>query len=410
FYYAIAPVLTLGLVFNVPMLEMWGKFPDVRLLDAARRLPPELAWRAVVGLVGARLDIPGAWGYLAAMAIVNPDQAMMIGETTIAKEAVQRLLGHQAAHTLNPAWVEQVQRLVTAAVLVSRALADKDNPLTTDMVPAGLRALLADPITDPDQVAADLVRTLIQNVDALRVLVFQARHPLAANDLLDSAALAKLPVYNPHLHELLQASSDIGYLTVLHNDFGLARILGDARYTEAVPDEQHGMPLLALLREYPKANVVIAHLGVGKWTTLSVEHLRLIGDILRDPAYAHVNFDISWNEVARHLQATEEITDAFIDLVAEFPDRFIFGSDAVKPESAAQYFRHHHDLERIFVLIRERVGEDALAGVRYANLERLLATARERTDQWKFNELSSRLWDDYLDQLTAPRRQIVTDW
>src|SRR5205823_3424126 len=37
FYYGIASVLTLGLLFNQPMLQMWGKFPDVRLLDALRQ-------------------------------------------------------------------------------------------------------------------------------------------------------------------------------------------------------------------------------------------------------------------------------------------------------------------------------------------------------------------------------------
>jgi hypothetical protein len=68
FYYGIASVLTLGLLFKQPMLQMWGKFPDVRLLDAVRALPKELQWRAVVGVVGARMDVPGALGYLRTLA------------------------------------------------------------------------------------------------------------------------------------------------------------------------------------------------------------------------------------------------------------------------------------------------------------------------------------------------------
>ena len=164
---------------------------------------------------------------------------------------------------------------------------------------------------------------------------------------------------------------------MLHNDWGLARILADGRFGEEMPDERFGMPLLALLKQFPGAKVILAHLGVGKWTTLSVEHLQLIGRILDDPDYAHVSFDISWNEVARHLQATPEITDAFIELVRRHPTRIVFGSDAVKPESNPQYYRHAHDMEPIFRGSATRSGMDAFHNVRHDNLERLLAAARD---------------------------------
>ncbi|WP_343943499.1 hypothetical protein, partial [Pseudonocardia zijingensis] len=185
FYYAIANVLTLGLLFDQPMLQMWGKFPDVRLLDAVRALPAELRWRAVVGVVGARMDVPGALGYLRTLAMLNPDQAVLVGETTIAKEAVTDLLGDQAIHTINPAWANLVQRLVAAVGLLRTALRDGN------LDPARVRGLssdLAELITrdahaDPVGVAAGLVDVLVDNIGSIADLLGAAGHPRSGAEL-----------------------------------------------------------------------------------------------------------------------------------------------------------------------------------------------------------------------------------
>ena len=90
FYYLVNSVLNVALWAKTPMLQMWGVFSDVRLAYEVRDLAPELRWRAVVGSTGARMDIPGALAYLRLFTLLNPDVAGMIGETTIAKEAVTR--------------------------------------------------------------------------------------------------------------------------------------------------------------------------------------------------------------------------------------------------------------------------------------------------------------------------------
>ena len=320
FYYLVAAVQTLAQVFGVQMLQMWGKFPDVRLLDAIRALPDELRWRAVLGVVGARMDVPGALGYLRLMAILNPDLAELVGETTIAKEAVTDMLGPQAIRTINPEWVALVRRLVSALALL-RQMHDAGN------LPAiRLRALptvLFDAITgarrfSAETIAGGLVGALVDNIGPIAGLL-GSEHPMAAAELRGAATridAGTLPTHNPHLHELLQASAEIGYLVVLHNDFGLARVTGTGRFADVAPDERFGSPLLALLAEYGPlpnggmrrsrpAKIVLAHLGVGKFTNLTVEHLDLLDTILADPRYAHIDFDISWNEVTRQLLADE---------------------------------------------------------------------------------------------------------
>ena len=201
-----------------------------------------------------------------------------------------------------------------------------------------------------------------------------------------------------------------GHLIVIHNDFGLARILEDFRYGAERPDGRYGMPLLSLLREYPGAKVIWAHMGMGKFTEPTPAYIRLWNDILGDPGLAHVSTDISWNEVARHLRSSREITDAFVELARRFPDRIVYGTDAVKPESLAQLFRPAHDLDPVLERIRAEVGVQAWSNIRHANLERLLAAARRDVQQWAYVQLRSGLWDEVLAQVSPEHRRLIDRW
>ena len=405
FYYLVNSVLNVAFWTRTSMLQMWGVFSDVRLAHEVRDLPPALRWRAVVGSTGARMDIPGAQAFLRLFTILNPDVAGMIGETTIAKEAVTRLLGPQAIHTINPEWREQVDRLVTAAGVLRRAV-DGRRLAATDL-PAPLRAMVTG---GADRDATLLLPVLLAHVDAIRSLLGAVGHADAARSLRGAAKLRRIDVYNPHLRELLAGVQEQGHLIVIHNDFGLARILEDFRYGAERPDGRYGMPLLSLLRQYPGAKVILAHMGMGKFSSPTPEYLRLWGRVLSDPGLRHVSTDISWNEVARHLQATKAITDEFVDLVRRHPDRFVYGTDAVKPESLAQYFRQAHDFDPVFTRIRDEVGEEALANLRHATLERLLRDARRDVQQWAYVQLRSGLWDEILAEVTPEHRGVIDQW
>ena len=64
-------------------------------------------------------------------------------------------------------------------------------------------------------------------------------------------------------------------------------------------------------------------------------HAGTIEAILRDPAFSHVDFDISWSEVAKYLVATAESAGIAADLMNRYPDRFLFGTDEVALDSTA---------------------------------------------------------------------------
>ena len=263
---------------------------------------------------------------------------------------------------------------------------------------------------DAQQRALGLLPVLLEHVDVIKQVLKQAGHGDAAGLLLSAAEQQKLNVYNPYLEELLRASAEIGYVVVIHNDWGLARILENARFASAAPDERYGMPLLGLLAKYPNAKVSLAHLGVGKFTHLTVEHLRLIQQVLGDPRLRHVRFDISWDEVARHLMANAAVTDEFVELVRAHPDRLVTGSDAVKPESLGQYVRHSLHLEPLYRRIQDEVGEVAFANLRHANLERLIAQAQADVQQWAYAQYQAGWAWELLGELPEQVQQRIQEW
>jgi hypothetical protein len=51
----------------------------------------------------------------------------------------------------------------------------------------------------------------------------------------------------------------------------------------------------------------------------------------------HVNFDISWNEVAKYVVASPASMQAVADVINRYPDRFLFGTDEVAPSDKEKY-------------------------------------------------------------------------
>ena len=69
----------------------------------------------------------------------------------------------------------------------------------------------------------------------------------------------------------------------------------------------------ALLKRHPKTTIIWAHIGLGRIVhpvQVSAEaaertptQLEIVEAMLTDPAFSHVNFDISWDEVAKYAVA-----------------------------------------------------------------------------------------------------------
>jgi len=105
---------------------------------------------------------------------------------------------------------------------------------------------------------------------------------------------------------------------------------------------------------------------------------------LRDPGFSHVYFDISWDEVAKYIVASPESIQITAELMKQFPDRFLFGTDEVAPSNQESYLKTYHQYLPLWALLDQETSEK----VRKANYERLFDAARQKVRAWEANHLS----------------------
>jgi hypothetical protein len=108
-------------------------------------------------------------------------------------------------------------------------------------------------------------------------------------------------------------------------------------------------------------------------------HAANLAQILGDPAFSHVNFDISWDEVAKYIVASPEATRIAADLINRYPDRFLFGTDTVAPTSQQQYLAVYEQYRPLWNLL----SSDASEKVRKGNYQRIFDQARSRVRAWE---------------------------
>src|SRR6185503_13172872 len=107
---------------------------------------------------------------------------------------------------------------------------------------------------------------------------------------------------NPALDRILDFAAEAGLVVIIHNDIDMPFAKQDA---EPVYLNQ----MKALLKRHPKAAIIWAHIGLGRIVhpvQVSAEaaersptQLAIVETMVTDPAFSHVSFDISWDEVAK---------------------------------------------------------------------------------------------------------------
>ena len=90
-------------------------------------------------------------------------------------------------------------------------------------------------------------------------------------------------------------------------------------------------------------------------------------------------FDISWDEVAKYLVATPDSTKISADLINHYPDRFLFGTDEVAPDSQEKYLRVYVQYGPLWSLLDKQASEK----VRKGNYERIFDEARQKVRGWE---------------------------
>ena len=189
---------------------------------------------------------------------------------------------------------------------------------------------------------------------------------------------------NPAVDSILALAGQAGLVVVFHNDMDMPFA---KRGAEPVFLDQ----MKALLKRHPQATIIWAHMGLGRIVhpvqasasappnERNPNQAVIVEEILTDPALSHVYFDISWDEVAKYILSSPEVTKRSAAMINKYPDRFLFGSDVVAPTDTTQYYA----VFEMYKPLWAQLTPDASRKVRMGNYERLFDAARVKVRAWE---------------------------
>jgi len=189
---------------------------------------------------------------------------------------------------------------------------------------------------------------------------------------------------NPALDRILKFCGEVGLVVILHNDI-------DMPFAKPDTEPVYLIQMKELLRRHPNTTIIWAHTGLGRvvrptQTSASARtaerapgHIKILKSMLKDPTLRHVYFDISWDEVAKYVVATPESLQRSANLLNQYPDRFLFGTDTVAPKSKEAYY-HVFD---IYAPLWKKLTPEANKKVRKGNYVQLFDRARRKVRAWE---------------------------
>jgi hypothetical protein len=187
---------------------------------------------------------------------------------------------------------------------------------------------------------------------------------------------------NPALDRILDFCAEAGLVALIHNDIDMPFAKEDA--TPAYLSQ-----MLALLKRHPKTTIIWAHVGLGRIVhpvrasaeaaERSPSQFAIVEGIVGDPAFDHVSFDISWDEVAKYAVATPESIARVTTMLNRYPDRFLFGTDTVAPDGPEPYYA----VFDMWAPVWRGLTPEASLKVRKQNYERIFDRARLSVRAWE---------------------------
>ena len=181
---------------------------------------------------------------------------------------------------------------------------------------------------------------------------------------------------NPALDRILAFAEETGLVVLLHND-------ADMPFPKSGQEPYMLAQLKALFARHPEATIIWAHIGLGRVVRPLAEHAAMVEKICTDPDLAHVYLDISWDEVAKYATADPDSTARVADMINRYPERFLFGSDVVAPQSIDSVTAVYD----AYAPLWEALTAEARALVLRDNYQRLFDAARTRVRAWEKDNL-----------------------
>ncbi|HEY7305985.1 MAG TPA: amidohydrolase family protein [Bryobacteraceae bacterium] len=221
-----------------------------------------------------------------------------------------------------------------------------------------------------DMYAADHIRRVLQTFPG----VFTGIGEFSIHKEFVSAKIAGevASLQDPALDRILDFAGEVGLVVLIHNDM-------DVPFAKEGSQPAYLNQMKAVFKQHPNTTIIWAHTGMGRVVRPIKNHAANVEEILRDPTFGHVYFDISWDEVAKYIVASPEATRITADLINRYPDRFLFGTDEVAPRDWAMYSRVFYQYKPLWNLL----SAEASLKVRRGNYERIFDEGQRKVRSWE---------------------------
>jgi predicted TIM-barrel fold metal-dependent hydrolase len=176
---------------------------------------------------------------------------------------------------------------------------------------------------------------------------------------------------NPALDSIFSFCAETGLLAIIHNDI-------DKPFPKSYT-QNYLADLKDVFRRHPGASIIWAHVGLGRIVNPVDDQVTVIRDMCQDPTLSHVNFDISWDEVAKYITDSDSSLSATAELFNQFPDRFIFGTDNVASPDQATYLKPYYMYDPLWEVLTPVAREKIKKG----NYQRLFDAADVKVRAWE---------------------------
>jgi hypothetical protein len=214
-----------------------------------------------------------------------------------------------------------------------------------------------------DMYAADHIRRVLQTFPGVFTGIgeFSIHKEFVSSKIAGEVA----SLQDPALDRILDFAGEVGLVVLIHNDM-------DVPFAKEGSQPAYLEQIKAVFKRHPNTTIIWAHTGMGRVVRPIKNHAANIEEILKNPDFRHVNFDISWDEVAKYIVASPEATKITADLINRYPDRFLFGTDEVAPRDWSMYSRVYNHYKPLW----DSLTPEAALKVKRTNYERLFDSGR----------------------------------
>jgi hypothetical protein len=176
---------------------------------------------------------------------------------------------------------------------------------------------------------------------------------------------------DPALDRIFEFCAETGLLVLIHNDIDNPFPKpGKPNYLNGFQD---------LVKRHPNTTVIWAHLGLGRIIKPIEDMGNLFLEMLADPAYKNLYFDLSWDETAKWLMSSDKAISRTAEVISKYPDKFMFGTDNVAPLQQEKQLNVYH----IYDPLWKAIGEEITYKVTKGNYEKLFNDARKKVRTWE---------------------------